>query len=137
MRGIKDTVLNAMLATVTIVATIAGVRYFLPGAERDFNEKQLAAAELVDNWETYSAAGKRIGSQSPKVTIVAFSDFTCIHCRALALILQELQTRYGDEVLVVYRHYPLDALAATAAHVRSRKQDTGESSEDECEIPWA
>jgi len=65
MRGIKDTVLNAMVATVTIVATIAGVRYFLPGAERDFNEKQLAAAELVDNWETYSAAGKRIGSQSP------------------------------------------------------------------------
>lgn len=47
------------------------------------------------------------GGADAKVTIIEYSDFECPFCgRAQPTINQVLQT-YGDDVRLVYRHYPL------------------------------
>ena len=64
------------------------------------------------------------GGRTPKVTLVAFSEFQCPFCaRAATTSLSEVARSYGDELRVVFKHRPLPfhdralpaALAAEAA----------------------
>ena len=48
------------------------------------------------------------GRADAPVTIVEFSDFECPFCRRTQPTLKALQTRYGDQVRVVFRHFPLN-----------------------------
>jgi protein-disulfide isomerase/uncharacterized membrane protein len=49
-----------------------------------------------------------IGSKTPAVTIVEFSDYECPHCRAAHKAIRVLAARYPDEIQLVHRHFPLD-----------------------------
>ncbi len=54
------------------------------------------------------------GGKNAKVTIVEYSDFECPFCkRALPTVNQILDT-YGDDVRLVYRHFPLRSIHANA-----------------------
>jgi protein-disulfide isomerase len=63
------------------------------------------------------------GGRSPKVTIVAFSEFQCPFCARVLPTLDELTKSYGEDLRVVFKHRPLPfhgravpaALAAEAA----------------------
>jgi len=50
------------------------------------------------------------GEANAPVTIVEFSDFHCPFCRRVQPVLDELRTRYGSKIKLVYRDYPLDSL---------------------------
>jgi protein-disulfide isomerase len=64
-------------------------------------------AVRVSEWRDYAAAGTRMGSVDAPVTIVVFSDFQCPACRVLAERLRTVRDERGNDVVVVYRHYPL------------------------------
>lgn len=55
-----------------------------------------------------SAAGHVLGSDEAKVTIVEFSDFQCAHCARAYRVLKSVLPRYGKDVRMVFRHFPLD-----------------------------
>ncbi|HEX6750407.1 MAG TPA: DsbA family protein [Longimicrobium sp.] len=78
-----------------------------------------AAPRSIREWRDYAAHGHRRGAAGAPVTIVMFSDFQCPFCRATAGALDSLRGRYGSQLAVVYRHYPLPnhpfALAAARA----------------------
>jgi protein-disulfide isomerase len=67
------------------------------------------------------------GSSDAPVTIVEFSDFSCKACRAAQPRIAELLEETGEEVRLVYRHFPLRpegglfaaAVAAECAHRQS------------------
>lgn len=44
-----------------------------------------------------------IGSSKPKITIVEFGDFTCIHCRASYPVIRSLTLKYQDSVQLIFR----------------------------------
>jgi protein-disulfide isomerase len=50
-----------------------------------------------------------LGDLRAPVTIVAFSDFTCSHCREARQTLDRVLPGYGDRVRLVYRDFPLQA----------------------------
>jgi len=51
----------------------------------------------------------RLGSETAEVTIVAFLDYECRHCREAFGVLMELRRRYQPEALrVVFKHLPLE-----------------------------
>jgi cyclophilin family peptidyl-prolyl cis-trans isomerase/protein-disulfide isomerase len=47
------------------------------------------------------------GPSGAAVTIVEYSDFQCVVCGQLALVLNLLQQEFPNDLRVVYRHYPL------------------------------
>jgi protein-disulfide isomerase len=67
------------------------------------------------------AEGPSRGSANAPVTIVEFSDFECPFCGHAVETLQQVQKKYGDNVRIVFRDYPLFShrtakRAAEAAH---------------------
>lgn len=61
-----------------------------------------------------------LGSPDARVTIIEYTDFQCPFCSQLAPVLHELKARYGEDLRVILRHFPLPShdkapLAAQAA----------------------
>lgn len=57
-----------------------------------------------------------LGKMDAPVTIIAFSDYRCPYCRDLSHSLDELLQSHGDQVRVVYRHFPLHEESEKLAH---------------------
>jgi protein-disulfide isomerase len=76
-----------------------------------FIKELRAAAGVKVNLEpprvAVKAEGPVRGSANAPVTIVEFSDFECPFCGHAAETLQQVEKKYGDNVRVVFRDYPL------------------------------
>ena len=110
-----------------VLAQIAdGMRRQRLGARRAQYVKELrAAAGVKVNLEpprvAVKADGPSRGGANAPVTIVEFSDFECPFCGHAVETLQQVQKKYGDNVRIVFRDYPLFShrtakRAAEAAH---------------------
>jgi protein-disulfide isomerase len=62
------------------------------------------------------------GSETARVTIVKFEDFHCPYCRRVQTTLAQLMLRYGEDLKVVHRDFPLDGIhpQARKAHEAAR-----------------
>jgi protein-disulfide isomerase len=47
------------------------------------------------------------GGADAKVTIVEYSDFQCPFCSKGAVILTDLEKKYGNKIKIAFKHYPL------------------------------
>lgn len=105
---------------VALNQTIAVARSAPGGAGGGLVEEMVAGVEPGD--------GPSKGSGEAPVTIVEFSDFSCKACRAAQPTIAELLEESGDQVRLVYRHFPLRsegglfaaAVAAECAHRQDR-----------------
>jgi len=67
------------------------------------------------------------GAASPKATVVVFADFECPACAGVHPILKQLLKKYGSQVRLVYRDFPLTKIhenalpAARAAYAASKQ----------------
>ncbi len=81
----------------------------------------LARPPIFRSEVAVEGAPVRGGANAP-VTIVEFSDFHCPFCRKVQPVLDDLRTKYGAKIRIVYRDFPLDNLhpyaraAAEASH---------------------
>jgi protein-disulfide isomerase/uncharacterized membrane protein len=69
------------------------------------------------------------GNPRAAAVLVVFSDFQCPHCGRLAQTIDDLHERYGDDLRIVFKHFPLstdcNSLMKKNMHPRS------------CELAWA
>ncbi len=49
-----------------------------------------------------------LGKKDAKIVIVEFSDFQCPFCSRVGAPLKDLKAKYGDDLAVVFKHFPLD-----------------------------
>ena len=57
------------------------------------------------------------GKDDALVTMVLFEDFQCGYCAKLSAIVEQLETEFGDDLRIVFRHLPLGRHDdATLAH---------------------
>lgn len=47
------------------------------------------------------------GNKDAKVTLVEYSDFECPFCASVKPTIDQILDTYGDDVRLIYRHYPL------------------------------
>jgi protein-disulfide isomerase len=86
----------------------------------------------LKGWERYIAGDERIGAHDAAVTIVEFSDFQCPYCRDFAETVDTVLARYGRNVRVVFRNFPLTGIhpfaraAAIAGECAARQGRFGE-----------
>jgi protein-disulfide isomerase len=62
------------------------------------------------------------GPKDAKVTIVEFSDFQCPYCSRGKDIMEEVLAAYPKDVRVVFKHFPIRAMAAAKAAVAAQNQ---------------
>jgi protein-disulfide isomerase len=73
-----------------------------------------AAAELspvkISGWDEVSRGGTNLSRPGAPVTVVEYSDFQCPFCATVVPTLRSLQEKYGDQLTVVFRHYPIESI---------------------------
>ncbi|MFL5779117.1 MAG: DsbA family protein [Chloroflexota bacterium] len=72
--------------------------------------------------------GERDHAQGPTdaaVTLVEYGDFECPYCRAAVPIVDELRRRLGDQLLHVFRHFPVVKLHPHAQHAAEAAEAAG------------
>lgn len=58
---------------------------------------------------------QRLSTSDSDVTFVEFLDFECEACRAAHPAIEELRSRFGDDITFVVRNFPLHANSVAAA----------------------
>lgn len=66
------------------------------------------------------------GSETAPVTIVKFEDFHCPYCRRVQTTLAQLMLRYGEDLKVVHRDFPLDPIHPQARKAHEAARCAGE-----------
>ncbi|MGK7874260.1 MAG: DsbA family protein [Xenococcaceae cyanobacterium] len=72
--------------------------------------RQAFFQELKTNPEAVIAFSPTTGAREAKVVLVEFSDFQCPFCAKAHNTIQQFMAKHGDEVTLVYKHYPLSAI---------------------------
>ena len=54
------------------------------------------------------------GNRSAKIALIEYSDLECPFCKRFHPTAQQVLSAYGDDVMWVYRHFPLDSLHSKA-----------------------
>ena len=75
-------------------------------------EQRYGVAYLVEpvRYEVAADGFPARGPADAPVTIVEFSDFECPFCARLVPTLEQAKREYGDDLRVVYRHFPLTSI---------------------------
>ncbi len=63
--------------------------------------------------------------EKAKVIIYEYSDFECPACKAFYPIVKNLKEKYGDEIAVVYRHFPLIEIHPKALYASQAAESAG------------
>ncbi len=74
----------------------------------------LAKPSVSGSVPPVSEADHARGGTSAPVTLIEYSDFQCPACAAFEPLLANVLTVYGDNLQVVYRHFPLFTIHANA-----------------------
>lgn len=84
-------------------------------------------SQEVGDWQRYADVGHRLGPETAAATIIEFGDYQCPYCRESEAHLEAIRREYGNDVSLVYRHFPLpghgSAYAAARAAECAGKQD--------------
>lgn len=125
-RNIIGNVLTSLLTVCALIVTVAVVRreFFMP------DRTQPAARDLDGALVAYEA-GHRMGQVTASVTLLVFSDFQCPFGAVLQQNLQRVRKRYPNEIAIVYRHMPIDALHPYAFDAALATECAGEQGEFE------
>ncbi len=88
---------------------------------------QSFVSELRSHPQTIIADSPSTGSRSQKTVLLEFSDFQCPFCGKASETVEQFMANHGDEVTLVYKHFPLisihpQALSAAKASWAAQQQ---------------
>ena len=117
-------ILILVFALIIVISSVSSGVYVYNEVKRIQNEG--ADNALKAQREAYlnlinGPGGYSIGTSSPKITIIEFTDFACPFCKQSAPVIRKIMEKYKDSARLVVRDYPIHdnsidlALAARCA----------------------
>jgi len=103
--------MKKLLGPLIFVGVVALAVFFATSdgaSEKDIS--QFFTGELTD----VQATDNKTGAGDKGVTIIEYGDFQCPFCGRVFPIVDEVKEQYGDDITLVYRHYPLISLHPNA-----------------------
>lgn len=104
MRFLRAHFLNVLTGMLTVAASFVVWTRFHP---QRAPKPQPIVPTRVSDWRAYSLFGDRMGPANGRIVITVFSDYQCPFCRSLAADLAAMRTQWPQDLVVVYRHFPL------------------------------
>jgi protein-disulfide isomerase len=108
---------QARLQGRTFESIAAQIRQLLENQQRDAAIEEFTDEIADKHGATYLLEPFRVdlditgapvtGPEDAPVTLVEFSDFECPYCESFVPTLERVQQEYGDQVKVVFMHFPL------------------------------
>lgn len=92
-------------------------------------QEGLIAAETHSALSRFAEGKPSRGPSDAPITIYEFSDFQCPYCARASVVIEEILSKYPEEIRFVYLHYPLGMHdwakpAAVAADCAARQTET-------------
>jgi formate-nitrite transporter family protein len=94
-------------AVLAGIALVVGGMVWIGNMQDKATEPQSLVAP-VDDSDWYQ------GGKEAKVVVVEYSDFECPTCASFYPVMNALEETYGDQIKIVYRHYPITQLHPNA-----------------------
>lgn len=95
----------------------------------DDNDISATAESATGGVELIPADSQRLSTGTSGVTFVEFLDFECEACRAAHPFIEDLRTRYGQEITFVVRNFPLHTNSEAAAQAAEAAAAQGQFEE--------
>ncbi len=103
---------------LAVLQSTATAQVAIANAQESTAATQAAAANTQQQVRRYDVPiddDPILGSQDAAITIIEFSDYECPFCRRWHQeVLPLIQAKYGDQVRLVYRDFPLYSIHANA-----------------------
>jgi protein-disulfide isomerase len=116
----------AVLSIIIIVILAFGV--YLLVYTKNLRDRAGLTGEVMDPalWEKIQGTENNYftGAEDPRLVIVEFSDFTCPFCKNSYTTIREIGRRFGEEVKIIYRDYPV--LSETSVNLALAARCAGE-----------
>lgn len=94
------------LFVIAIIALGTFVFSFSENNEPKIEENDMVIENIERLWS--------IGPEEAPVKIVEYSDFQCPYCSKAAATVKEIEAKYGDQVQITYKHFPLTSVHENA-----------------------
>ncbi len=95
-----ETKILGIILIITAVLLFGGI--FFLSKQQPSQSVQGASIVQID----YSK-GQKTGSDSAKVRLAEFSDFQCPACAAVEPLIEQVRSKYADNLQLIYFHFPL------------------------------
>ena len=128
--SLQITTLIAFLGRAALLhLDIQNVKQSLVAAAASAASGSRPPQQVVANWKGYVRSHNPAeGNVGASIVIVEFTDFQCPFCKSFnESIRNQLLSKYGDRIQMVFKHYPLESihpyakLAAVAAQCAVRE----------------
>lgn len=106
--------MNKTFMSITAIAVLALVGIFVVFSNGEETTTTTEPDQSISQPTEIKPQDHVAGSAQAPVTLIEYGDFQCPACRAAYPFVQQLKQEYGDQVAVVFRHFPLTAIHQNA-----------------------
>ncbi len=104
---------STIAAIVLVIAMFSGSGLSLVKGDNDVavaeevNEPTAQPTQEAAEVPPVTSEDNVYGPDNAKVTLISYSDFECPYCARFSATISQIINEYGDDVRVVFRHFPL------------------------------
>ncbi len=98
----------------TMAVSLAAIGVGVAAVHREFqhNARIVAVGDkpsYIGNWRDLGRRGILVGDSAARVTVTEFADLECPYCKRFHSAFEELRRKRGQDVALVYIHFPIAA----------------------------
>lgn len=113
-----------IIFSVICIAVLGGLVWMSQGNRLDVSNVNALEVQAA-NEDNGNLADHTIGNTDAKVTIIEYGDFQCPGCASAAPVLKQIADKYQDDVLFIFRNFPLSTIHPNARAAAAAAEAAG------------